>query len=420
MGQKEADYKWKTVGLKKSTFEYFEGHMFNEFVQDHSKWPKASLRIEKYSLLYQNSFNRYVTVAIAITLVHMNIMLQIFRMFSYLFLLLLYNKVSVALDCGQSSSGALRVAYTITVDKSGKGNFTTIQSAIDHVPVDNSRWIRVQISPGVYREKVIIEEHKPCILLDGAGNRFTSVEWNDHEDTRQSATFTSLAANIVAKGITFKNTYNGPFSLDKTQLTQAVAAEILGDKSAFHECAFYGVQDTLWDATGRHFFHQCYIQGGVDFIFGNGQSLYEKSTIKYSLGAYATQYSSGYITAQGRESANDPGGFVFSNCQINGSSKAYLGRAWKSYSRVIIANSYLSEIVVPVGWDAWNLKGKEAQITYVEENCRGPGSDTSKRVPWMKKLSATELSQFLDASFIDQEGWLSGVAKLLDVESFFG
>lgn len=37
MGQKEADYKWKTVGLKKSTFEYFEGHMFNKFVQDNSK-----------------------------------------------------------------------------------------------------------------------------------------------------------------------------------------------------------------------------------------------------------------------------------------------------------------------------------------------------------------------------------------------
>ncbi|KAB1222953.1 putative pectinesterase 66 [Morella rubra] len=317
---------------------------------------------------------------------------------SYLFLLLLHNKVSGALDCGQSSSGGLQVAYTITVDMSGKGNFSTIQSAIDHVPVDNSRWIRVQISSGVYREKVIIEEHKPCIFLEGAGNQFTSVEWNDHEDTRQSASFTSLAANTVVQGITFKNTYinNGPLSLAKTKLTQAVAALIL--------------------TRGQICFPpMCLLRGARYFVGCDWAISFTNATSKVELISYLAMAS----LSQGRESANDPRGFVFSNCQIKGSGKAYLGRAWRSYSRVIIANSDLSEIVVPEGWDARNGKGQEAQITYVEANCSGPGADTSKRVPWMKKLSATDLTQFLNTSFIDQEGWLFGVAKLLDVESFF-
>ena len=67
----------------------------------------------------------------------------------------------------------------------------------------------------------------------------------------------------------------------------------------------------------------------------------------------------GYITAQGRDSADDPSGFVFKDCIILGRGKAYLGRAWKAFSRVIIADSKLSDIVVPVGWDAWQFVGHE-------------------------------------------------------------
>lgn len=55
----------------------------------------------------------------------------------------------------------------------------------------------------------------------------------------------------------------------------AVAAKVDGDETAFYSCAFKGVQDTLFDKTGRHYFYNCYIQGEVDFIFGNGQSIYE-------------------------------------------------------------------------------------------------------------------------------------------------
>lgn len=55
----------------------------------------------------------------------------------------------------------------------------------------------------------------------------------------------------------------------------ALAARIYGDKSAFFECGFEGLQDTLWDVQGRHYFLGCYIEGAVDFIFGNGRSYYE-------------------------------------------------------------------------------------------------------------------------------------------------
>ncbi|CAN1291037.1 Probable pectinesterase 49 [Linum perenne] len=49
---------------------------------------------------------------------------------------------------------------------------------------------------------------------------------------------------------------------------------ISGDKAAFYNCHFIGFQDTLCDDRGRHLFMDCYVRGTVDFIFGNGQSLY--------------------------------------------------------------------------------------------------------------------------------------------------
>ena len=55
----------------------------------------------------------------------------------------------------------------------------------------------------------------------------------------------------------------------------AVAARISGDQSAFRECGFLGYQDTLLDDKGEHYFILCTIEGAVDFIFGNGQSIYE-------------------------------------------------------------------------------------------------------------------------------------------------
>lgn len=56
---------------------------------------------------------------------------------------------------------------------------------------------------------------------------------------------------------------------------QAVAFRISADTAAFLGCRFLGAQDTLYDHLGRHYYKDCYIEGSVDFIFGNGLSLFE-------------------------------------------------------------------------------------------------------------------------------------------------
>lgn len=62
------------------------------------------------------------------------------------------------------------------------------------------------------------------------------------------------------------------------RIVPAVAARLYGDKTFLYNCGFLGYQDTLFDANGRHYFKDCYIQGEVDFIFGAGQSYYEVIT----------------------------------------------------------------------------------------------------------------------------------------------
>ncbi|KAK2987224.1 hypothetical protein RJ640_022256 [Escallonia rubra] len=292
---------------------------------------------------------------------------------------------------------------TIRVDQSGNGDFSTIQSAIDSIPKDNTNWIRIDIKAGVYKEQVRIPADKPYIYLKGEGSGKTEIVWG--ETLLHSATFTSEADNIVAESITFTNSYNYPPKSNGNPIKQALAARISGDKSSFYRCQFFGLQDTLLDDRGRHYFKNCLIQGTTDFIFGMGQSIYEKCTIA-TISGHVNPKLAGYITAQGRSNPNDDNGFVFKDCKVVGTGKTYLGRAWKGYARVIFYRSSFSSVVVPEGWNAWNAAGHEDQITFVEEDCRGPGSDTSRRVEWVKKLGDEALQSLTSISFIDGGDWL--------------
>ncbi|XP_021291677.1 probable pectinesterase 29 [Herrania umbratica] len=291
----------------------------------------------------------------------------------------------------------------LLVDQSGHGNFSTIQSAINHVPHNNRNWFCIHIKAGTYREKVKIPYDKPFIILKGAGKRATSIVWDDHQSLLQSPTFSSLADNIVVKSMSFVNSYNSPNS--NNPRVPAVAAMVAGDKSFFYKCGFFSLQDTLWDDQGRHYFKRCTIEGAVDFIFGSGQSIYEDSAIHF-LGGELEPGLPGFITAQGRTNPNDANGFVFKNCNVLGSGTTFLGRPWRGYSRVLFYNCKFSDIIQPGGWDAWSFTGYENQLTFVEYGNHGPGSDTSKRVSWEKKLSVEAVEQLTSMTFIDSEGWL--------------
>ncbi|CAA7017165.1 unnamed protein product [Microthlaspi erraticum] len=192
----------------------------------------------------------------------------------------------------------------------------------------------------------------------------------------------------------------------------AVAVAVYGDKSAFYNCDILGLQDTLWDNQGRHHFKDCYIEGAIDFIFGQGQSIYEDCHIHATAGGLSSEVTYGYITAQSRRSDSDTSAFVFLRGSVSGTINVYLGRAYGPFSRVIFIQTDLASVVIPQGWFPWHFAGHEARFTYAEVDCKGAGSDVSGRVPWMDKLHSFRAKQrFSTSNFIDQDGWISNIPR---------
>jgi len=70
--------------------------------------------------------------------------------------------------------------------------------------------------------------------------------------------------------------------------------------SLFAKCE---MQDTLYLHHGKQYLKDCYIEGSVDFIFGNSTALLEHCHIHCK--------SQGFITAQSRKSSQESTGYVF-------------------------------------------------------------------------------------------------------------
>lgn len=301
----------------------------------------------------------------------------------------------------------MRVEKVITVNKvAGLGHYQTVQAAIDAVPKNNVQRTIIQIAEGVYVEKVKIPKSKGFITLEGAGMNATTITWNDtattSKTTFKSATFSVMATGFVARNLAFENT--APAPPPGAVGAQAVAFQISGDHSALYSCAFLGAQDTLYDHRGRHLFKDCWIQGSIDFIFGDGLSLYEGCVL------YAIDTPSGSLTAQKRKSASEDTGFSFLNCSVTGRGVVYLGRAWGAYSRVVFLHSRIDTVVMPGGWNDWGIPARQKTSFYGEYKCWGRGASLHNRVAWAHELTASQAAPFMSTSFIDGQSWLASVS----------
>ncbi|CAF1814037.1 hypothetical protein Bca4012_029284 [Brassica carinata] len=310
-----------------------------------------------------------------------------------------------------------QASLVLVVDLNGGGNFTTVQSAIDAVPDSSSFRTLIVINPGIYREKVTVHKKKTNVVLQGKGYQKTIIEWNDTAlssgGTFYSFSFAVYADNFVAHNVSFVNT--APEPRPEVKGAQAVAMRLQADKAAFYGCGFYSAQDTLLDSEGRHFFKECYIQGSIDFIFGNGRSIYQDCRIR-SIAKETRSGISGIITAQARDSESDQTGFSFVNCTISGTGKIWLGRAWRAFSTVVFSNTYMSEVISPDGWNNFGNTTRDRTVTFGEHKCFGEGANYTKRVAYGKQLTDAEAAKFTDISFIDGQQWLNQSDIFLQAE----
>ncbi|XP_024370104.1 probable pectinesterase 53 [Physcomitrium patens] len=279
----------------------------------------------------------------------------------------------------------------------GGGGYQKVQDAIDAAP-QGTRTV-IQINPGTYREKILVPKSK-ILTFQGIENPILS--WGDTANsagsTQSSASTTIMADDFIANGIIFQNT--APAPPGGAIGRQAVAMRIAGDKGAFYDCKFYGAQDTLYDQEGRHYFKNCYIEGSIDFIFGDGKSIYQNCHLNS-----IAHPGSGSLTAQKRSGDEDTG-FSFVGCSITGTGPIYLGRAWGPSSRVVFIQCYISDIILPEGWYDWGDSSRQKTVLYGQYQCSGPGASESGRVGWSHELTAGQAIAFSSVSFIDGNQWL--------------
>ncbi|KUO22720.1 pectinesterase family protein [Streptomyces dysideae] len=165
----------------------------------------------------------------------------------------------------------------------------SVQEAVD--AVDGPGWTIV-VHPGTYREVVKIPAEKAELTLRGAARdpRAAVLVHDNANGTKKpdgttygtagSATFTSAAPGLTVRDLTLANDWLRADHPDITG-TQAVAAYVTGDRSYFENVRLLAHQDTLFvdtsalDAFDRQYFHRCYIEGDVDFVFGRATAVFE-------------------------------------------------------------------------------------------------------------------------------------------------
>ncbi|MGH9523185.1 MAG: pectinesterase family protein, partial [Terriglobales bacterium] len=232
----------------------------------------------------------------------------------------------------------------------------------------------------------------------------------------KSYTFAVLADDFLADGITFENDFSQK-NPNATDGAQAVALAVRGDRAIFRHVRVIGAQDTLFAAakscetdTGpcvpaRQYFEDCYVEGHVDFIFGDAKAYFHDCEI------HAIPHKTVYLTAQSKRYADQDSGYVFDHCKVTaaaGATDVYLGRPWRRYSTVVFLETTLPASVPAAGWHEWHPGETTALETsyYAEYKSVGSGANPGGRDPHSHQLTAAEAQRFTAANFLrGQDGW---------------
>lgn len=272
----------------------------------------------------------------------------------------------------------------IVVDQQGEGDFLSLQEAIDAVRAFDPDYSTViYLKEGIYYEKVVIPEYLRNLKIVGENRDKTIISYNDHARLNNMGTFRTYTlmirgSNIILENLTIEN--NAPM------VAQAVALHTEGDRIILKNCRLLGNQDTLYTGRekGRLFFHNCYIEGTTDFIFGPSTAWFEACTLHGKKNSYITAASTPQDAAFG---------YIFNRCHITAAENVtslYLGRPWRPYAMTLFMHCTLPAAINPSGWDNWRNPDNEQTARYAEFNNSGKGSRPAERVAWSKILTQGE------------------------------
>lgn len=313
----------------------------------------------------------------------------------------------------------------IFVAQDGSGDVTSVQAAVDAVPVGNTRRVVVLIRPGTYRELVRIPSTKPFISFIGMSHdpqdvviTYDNASGTPKPDgtgaygTTGSSTVMIEGNDFIAHNLTFANSFDE--AAHEYSAEQAVAVTTRGDRLIFDNVRFLGNQDTLQPSSpnaatvSRAYYRDCYVEGDVDFIFGRGTAVFDHCEIR-SLNRGSTS-NNGYVTAASTTITN-PYGFLFTACRLTtpdgvAAQSVHLGRPWhpsgdvNAIAQVLFRDSYLGAHIKDAPWtDMSGFSWREAR--FGEYHTFGPGSTITADRPQLSDADAYTPAAYLAGA----DGW---------------
>ncbi len=296
----------------------------------------------------------------------------------------------------------------VTVAKQGPASFHTLQEAIDHAPPEGES---IRIAPGTYREKVHVMRPNIHLVGTGASPQDVVLSWDDAAitsgGTSKSGSVTVDADGFEAENLTIENTWENEHT--RTQEgSQAVALLMSSDRAVLDRVRLLGAQDTLYAnsrtchdnlpkdggappadtpacSASRQYFRDCYIEGHVDYIFGDAKAVFDHCEL------HPRHFATVMLTAQSKHFPAEDSGYYFLHCRITGEDNGdhvILGRPWRDYSTVVFYNTYIQKPIAPEGWSDWN--GRLKTSTYREYKSHGPGVNGGNRIVAYPKLTPEE------------------------------
>lgn len=275
---------------------------------------------------------------------------------------------------------------TYVVAKDGSGDYATLQQAINALKSNQQSRQVIYIKPGTYHEKFSIPQNKPFVTLIGADAATTILTYDDYAGkatadggtigTQNCASFTISATDFQAQNLTFQN----PHANTTSSGDQAVAVGVYNDRATFYNCRLVGYQDTFYvKNNARVYCKSCYIEGNVDFIFGDAVLVCEDCQLHCN--------RDGSVITAAAEHTNSLFGFNFIRCRlthIEGKdfnnkqfSGFYLGRPWKPNARVVYL--YCEEPAL-LKAAAWCRMSDEADAAlFGEYQCTGEGAAADRQ-----------------------------------------
>jgi pectinesterase len=305
-------------------------------------------------------------------------------------------------------------ADRVTVSADGKGDFNTVQGAIDFVPDHGQKRVTIIVRRGLYEEIVYFRD-KDNVTFLGEDRDKTIVQYANNEvfnphpvnirTNERPGTFPSRRAAFAADNSNDIHLIN--MTLETTAPGQAEGLLITGQRNILKNVRVIGFGDAL-QVNGPAYIVDSVIEGAGDTILGRGPAFFERTTLR-----------SRSVFMWIRNTATNHGN-VFKDCTFIGTAEpTTLARSPKNgpstypYAEAVLLNATLSGIR-PEGWDAADEGGKVHFWEYNSRNPDGSPVDTSKRSPLSRQLDkekdAKLISDYSNAAFV-LDGWKPELEK---------